>query len=31
LKKTVPPKRVVKKMENIRKRGAEVEYNVPKW
>ncbi|EGR30685.1 ribosomal protein, putative [Ichthyophthirius multifiliis] len=31
LRKTVPPKRVVKKMENIRKRGADVEYNVPRW
>ncbi|EAR99460.1 ribosomal protein L15, putative (macronuclear) [Tetrahymena thermophila SB210] len=31
LRSTIPPKRIVKKMENIRERGAEVEFNVPKW
>lgn len=31
LRSTLPPKRIVKKMENIRERGAEVEFNIPRW
>lgn len=31
LRTTVPPKNVVKRMEGIRERGAEVEFTVPRW
>jgi len=31
LNTTVPPKRVVKRMEAIRDRGAEVVYTIPNW
>ncbi len=27
----IPPKRIVKKYENIRERGAIVDYNIPLW